>query len=331
MVEIRSRRPIERNLAMELVRVTEAAALAAARYMGTDKKELVDQAAVDAMRYSLGYISMDGLVVVGEGEKDKAPMLYIGEYIGDGVGPKVDIAVDPVDGTSLVAKGLPGAISVIALSPRGTMSCPRHLAYMDKIAVGIQAKDVIDIEASVAENLNNIARAKGRKIHEVTVVLLDRPRHENLLGEIRRVGARVKLIPHGDIAASIHAVMPEGEVDVLMGVGGTTEAVLSAAAIHCLGGAIQCKPWPRNEEERISAVKTGLDLNKKYTAEDLVSSEDVFLAITGVSSGDLLKGVRYLSGGARTQSLAMRSLSGTVRWIDAIHDFERLDKLNFLD
>jgi fructose-1,6-bisphosphatase II len=314
---------------MELVRVTEAAAMAAARFFGIGDKNLVDKAAVAAMRYVLGYIRMDGIVVIGEGEKDQAPMLYIGERIGDGSDLHVDIAVDPIDGTTLVAKGLPGAISAVALSARGTMNCPRQLVYMNKIVTGREAKDFVDIDASVAENLKNIAKVKKRKVSELTVVVLDRPRHEQLLSEIRSAGARVKLISDGDVAASIQAALPDTGVDVLMGIGGTPEGVLSAAAIHCIGGGIQCKAWPRDEKERKVAIADGVDLNKVYRTEDLVNSEDVFFAATGVSSSELLKGVRYSSGGAQTQSLAMRSRSGTIRWIDSWHNFERLDKLSF--
>ena len=321
-------RPIERNVAMELVRVTEAAALAAARFLGMGDKNLVDGAAVSAMRYVLDHVRMDGIVVIGEGEKDEAPMLYIGERIGDGLGLKVDIAVDPIDGTTLVAKGLPGAISAVALSARGTMNCPRQLVYVNKIVTGPEAKDVVDIDASVADNLKNIAKAKKRKVSELTVVVLDRPRHEQLLSEIRSAGARIKLISDGDVAASIQAALPETGVDVLMGIGGTPEGVLSAAAIRCIGGGIQCKAWPRDEKEREAAIADGVNLDKVYKTEDLVNSEDVFFAATGVSSGEMLKGVRYSSGGAQTQSLAMRSRSGTIRWIDSWHNFERLDKLS---
>jgi fructose-1,6-bisphosphatase II len=313
---------------MELVRVTEAAALAAARFLGMGDKNLVDGAAVSAMRYVLDHVRMDGIVVIGEGEKDEAPMLYIGERIGDGSGLKVDIAVDPIDGTTLVAKGLPGAISAVALSARGTMNCPRQLVYVNKIVTGSEAKDVVDIDASVADNLKNIAKAKKRKVSELTVVVLDRPRHEQLLSEIRSAGARIKLISDGDVAASIQAALPETGVDVLMGIGGTPEGVLSAAAIRCIGGGIQCKAWPRDEKEREAAIADGVNLDKVYKTEDLVNSEDVFFAATGVSSGEMLKGVRYSSGGAQTQSLAMRSRSGTIRWIDSWHNFERLDKLS---
>jgi fructose-1,6-bisphosphatase II len=305
--------------------------LAAARFLGMGDKNLVDGSAVAAMRYVLGHVRMDGIVVIGEGEKDEAPMLYIGERIGDGSGLHVDVAVDPVDGTTLVAKGLPGAISAVALSARGTMNCPRQLVYVNKIVTGPEAKDVVNIDASVADNLKNIAKVKKRKVSELTVVVLDRPRHEQLLSEIRSAGARIKLISDGDVAASIQAALPETGVDVLMGIGGTPEGVLSAAAIRCIGGGIQCKAWPRDEKERQAAIADGVNLDKVYKTEDLVNSEDVFFAATGVSSGEMLKGVRYSSGRAQTQSLAMRSRSGTIRWIDSWHNFERLDKLSSLE
>ena len=331
MVTRRVSRPIERNMAMELVRVTEAAALSAARYMGMGDKELVDKAAVDAMRFALKHIGMDGVIVIGEGEKDQAPMLYIGEKVGDGTGLAVDVAVDPIDGTNLIARGLPGGISAVAISLRGSMNFPRQVVYMNKIVVGKEAKDAIDINASVAANLNSIARAKKLNVQEVTAVVLDRPRHERLLAEIRSAGARVKLISDGDVSASLQAALPNSGVDVLMGIGGTPEGVLSAVAMCCIGGAIQCKAWPRNEEERNAAIAAGVDLDKVYTTEDLVRSDDVFFATTGVSSGDLLKGVRYFTGGAETQSLAMRARSGTIRWISSLHDFDRLQKASFMD
>ena len=316
---------------MDIVRVTESAAIAAAQHMGRGDKELVDQSAVDAMRHTLGSLGMDAVVVIGEGEKDEAPMLYNGEQIGDGTGPKMDIAVDPIDGTTLLSKGLPGAIAVIALSERGTMSCPREVVYMNKIAVGIEARDVIDINSSVETNLRNIAIAKGRRVTELTVVVLDRPRHQQLLEDIRRAGARIKLISDGDVAAGVHAAMLESGVDVLMGIGGTPEGVITAAAIRCIGGAIQCKAWPRDDKERDSALAAGIDLGKVYTTETLVSGSDVFFAATGASTGDLLKGVRYFASGAETQSLVMRSRSGTIRWINATHDFTRLDKMLYKD
>jgi fructose-1,6-bisphosphatase II len=322
-------KPIERNLAMELVRVTESAALSAARYMGLGDKELVDQAAVDAMRHTLDGISMNGIVVIGEGEKDEAPMLYIGEKIGDGSDPKVDIAVDPIDGTTLLSKGLPGAIAVMAVSAQGSMSVPGNVFYMNKIAVGPEAKDAIDIEAPTKDNLTKIAKALGRRIEEITVVVLDRPRHNDLLAEIRGTGARVKLISDGDVAAGIQASLPDSGVDVLMGIGGSPEGVLTAAAIRCIDGAIQCKAWPRDDAERDQAINDGVDLTHIYQAEELVGGDDVFFAATGASTGELLKGVRFFGGGAETQSLVMRSRSGTTRWIDATHNFERLDKSRY--
>ncbi len=329
MTQRTSFQPIERNLAMELVRVTETAALSASRYMGLGDKELVDQAAVDAMRHTLDGISMDGVVVIGEGEKDEAPMLYIGEKIGDGSDPKVDIAVDPIDGTTLLSKGLPGSIAAIAMSARGTMHVPASIFYMDKICVGPEARGVIDIEAPARDNLLNIAKALGRKIGEITVTVLDRPRHVDLLREIRATGARVKLISDGDIAGGIQASLPDSGVDVLMGIGGSPEAVLTAAAIRCIGGEIQCKPWPRTEGERKESIAMGIDVDHIYPTEELVSGDDVFFSATGATTGELLKGVRFFGGGAETQSLVMRSRSGTVRWIEATHNFERLDKVRY--
>ena len=325
----RTRQPIERNLAMELVRVTEAAAMSAARHMGFGDKEMVDQAAVDAMRHTLDGVSMDGIVVIGEGEKDEAPMLYIGEQIGDGSDPRVDIAVDPIDGTTLLSKGMPGAIATIALSPRGTMHVPADIFYMDKIAVGPGAAGVIDVEAPVETNLTNIGKALGRAMREITVGVLDRPRHEELLRRIRSVGARVKLVPDGDIATVIQAALPDGPIQAAMGVGGSPEGVLAAAAVRCTGGAIQCKPWPRNDEERQAAIDRGTDVDHVYDTMELVGGEDVFFAATGASTGELLRGVRFSSGRATTQSLVMRSRSGTIRWIDAIHNFDRLDKIRY--
>jgi len=318
---------IERNIAMELVRVTEAAALAAARFLGQGNRNLVDGAAIGAMRSVLGSIRMDGLVVIGEGQKEQASMLYIGENIGERSDLKVDIAVDPIDGSNLVARGLTGAISIVAVSSRGTMHCPREFVYMNKIVTGPEAKNYIDINAPVSENLKNIAKAKKRKLSELTIVVLDRPRHEKLIEDIRAVGCRVKVISDGDVAASIEAALPGRELDALMGIGGTQEGVISAAAILCLGGGIQCKAWPKDQEEKQAAIKAGIDLEKVYKIEDMISTDDVYFSATGVSSGELLKGVRYFSGGAQTQSLAMRSLSGTIRWIDSWHDFGRLDRL----
>ncbi len=318
---------IERNIAMELVRVTEAAALAAARFLGQGNRNLVDGAAIGAMRSVLGSIRMDGVIVIGEGQKDQTSMLYIGENIGEKSDLKVDIAVDPIDGSNLVARGLTGAISIVVVSSRGTMHCPREFVYMNKIVTGPEARNYIDINAPVSENLKNIAQAKKRRLSELTVVVLDRPRHEKLIEDIRTTGCRVKLISDGDVAASIEAALPGRELDALMGIGGTQEGVISAAAILCLGGGIQCKAWPKDDEEKQAAIRAGINLEKVYKIEDMISTDDIFFSATGVSSGELLKGVRYFSGGAQTQSLAMRSLSGTIRWIDSWHDFERLDRL----
>ncbi|MGE0060192.1 MAG: class II fructose-bisphosphatase [Dehalococcoidia bacterium] len=325
------RQPIERNLAMELVRVTEAAAMAALRYMGQGDKNKVDAAAVDAMRHTLDGIRMDGVVVIGEGEKDEAPMLFNGERIGDGSDPKVDIAVDPIDGTTLMSKGLPGAIAVIAMSAQGTMNVAREVFYMDKIAVGPGAKDAIDIDAPVDVNIANVAKALGKRVQDLTVILLDRPRHADLLAEIRKTGARIKMISDGDVAAGIQASLPDSGVDMLMGIGGTPEGVITAAALRCSGGAIQCKPWPRDEAERQKCIDAGVDLKHVYTTEELVGGNDVFFAATGATTGDLLRGVKTTATGALTHSLVMRSRSGTIRWIDSIHDFTRLDKVRFAD
>jgi fructose-1,6-bisphosphatase II len=327
---ISQRQPVERNLAMELVRTTEAAAMSAVQYMGRGDKELVDQAAVDAMRHVLENVSMNGVVVIGEGEKDEAPMLYNGERVGTGEGPEMDIAVDPIDGTTLLSKGLPGAISVIAISSRGTMSVP-DVFYMDKIAVGPEARNVIDIEAPVKDNLQKIAKALGKRVEDVTVIMLDRPRHADLLREVRETGARVKQIGDGDVAAGIQAALPDSGVDVLLGIGGSPEGVITAAALRCTGGAILCKAWPRDEEERQKALDLGVDLKHVYTTEELAGGDDVFFAATGASTGELLKGVNTMPNGATTQSLVMRSRSGTIRWVEAIHDFTRLNKTRFGD
>lgn len=329
MTQRQELRPIERNLAMELVRVTEAAAMSAAIHMGKGDKILVDQAAVDAMRHSLDGIRMDGIVVIGEGEKDEAPMLFNGERIGDGSEPRVDIAVDPIDGTTLMSKGLPGSIAVIAMSARGTMHVPHEVFYMDKIAVGPEAKDVIDIDAPVSVNLTKIAKAIGKTVPELTVILLDRPRHAQLLADVRAAGARVKMISDGDVAAGIQAAVPFSGVDVLMGIGGSPEGVITAAAIRCTGGAIQCKAWPRDEEERARCLASGLDLSHVYDTEELVGGDDVFFAATGGTTGELLKGVDFFPGGATTHSLVMRSRSGTIRWVQSTHNFNRLDKVRY--
>ncbi|MGI8967974.1 MAG: class II fructose-bisphosphatase [Chloroflexota bacterium] len=312
---------LERNLALELVRVTEAAALHAARWMGRGDKEAADQAAVDAMRRALRFVDMDGVVIIGEGEKDEAPMLYIGERVGTGRSPKVDVAVDPIDGTNLTAKGLPNAITVVALAERGSMYYDPDIMYMQKIAVGRQAKGAIDINASVRDNLLRIARFMDRNVEDVTVVVLDRPRHDELIAEIRDSGARIKLITDGDVAGAVMAAMPgDTDVDVLMGIGGTPEAVLAACALKCLDGDMQCKLWPRSDEERERTLAKGNDLDRIITLNDLASSDDVFFAASGITNGEFLGGVRYRGGSADTHSIMMRSVSGTLRRISTTHN-----------
>jgi fructose-1,6-bisphosphatase II len=320
----------DRNLALELVRVTEAAALAAGRWMGRGDKEAVDRAAVEAMRLVLNTIRMDGIVVIGEGEKDQAPMLYNGERLGTGDPPQVDIAVDPVEGTTLLAQGQPNALSVVAMAERGTMFFPGPVVYMDKIAVGPEAKGAIDIEAPVAVNLRNVARARGKDINDLTVVMLDRDRHKKLIEEVRRVGARIRLLPHGDVAGGLMTAMESTGIDILLGIGGSPEAVLTACALKCVGGEIQAKLWPRNEEERRKALEMGYDLNRIYTTDDLCSGQNIFFSATGITDGELLKGVRYFGGGARTETLVMRSKSGTVRRIEAVHRWDKLMKFSLI-
>src|SRR5579883_1750868 len=315
----------ERNLAMELVRVTEAAALNAGRWMGKGNKEMVDQAAVDAMRQAVEAVDMDGVVVIGEGEKDEAPMLYVGEHVGNGMSTEVDVAVDPVDGTRLLALGLPGALAVIATAERGTMyAAPPGVFYMEKIAVGAAFKHVIDINAPVAVNLDRIARVRDAHIDDLTVVILDRPRHQEIIRQIREVGARIRLITDGDVAAAIQAAMEDYTgVDVLMGIGGAPEAVLAAAAIKCIGGEIQCQIWPRTDEEREKFKADGIDMNRVYRTDDLVKGNDVSFAATGITSGEVLDGVQYFGWGARTSSIMMRARSGTVRYIQARHKWRK--------
>jgi fructose-1,6-bisphosphatase II len=320
----------DRNLAMELVRVTEAAAMAAGRWIGKGDKEAADQAAVDAMRLVLDTVSMAGVVVIGEGEKDEAPMLYNGEEIGNGQGPEVDVAVDPLEGTRLTALGMPNAITTVALAERGTMFFPGAAVYMDKIACGPESADVIDIEAPPAENVRRVAKARRVSASEVSVVVLDRDRHEGLIAELREVGAKVLLITDGDVAPAIAAAQPGTGVDLLMGVGGTPEGVLSAAALKCVGGVIQGKLWPRNDDERQSLIDDGFDLDRVLTTDDLVGSQNVFFAATGVTTGALLRGVRYTRDGATTDSIVMRSRSGTVRRIEATHAFQKLEEISNL-
>ena len=322
-----ARRAPDRNIAMELVRVTEAGAMAAARWIGRGEKESADQAAVDAMRFVLDSVSMRGVVVIGEGEKDEAPMLYNGEEVGTGEGPEVDVAVDPLEGTRLTALGQTGAISVIAVAERGTMLFPGAALYMEKIAVGPGAIDAIDIERSPSENVARVAEALGKTTREVDVVVLERERHDALIAELREAGARVRLIRDGDVAPAIAAAQPGTSVDMLYGIGGTPEGVISAAALKCVGGGIQGRLWPRNEEERAALLAAGLDPAHVLHTDDLVSGEDVFVAATGVTNGALLRGVEYSAGGAVTDSIVMRSRSGTVRRVVAQQSLAKLSAL----
>ena len=317
----------DRNLALELVRVTEAAALSAARWIGRGEKESADQAAVDAMRTMLDTVSMDGLVVIGEGEKDEAPMLFNGEEVGSGDGPQVDVAVDPLEGTRLTALGQPNAIAVIAVAERGTMFFPGVAVYMDKIACGPEAVAAIDINASPTENVQAVAEAKGVEPTDISVVVLERDRHQRLIAELREAGAKVNLIRDGDVAPAIAAARGGTGVDLLMGIGGTPEGVISAAAIKCLGGALQGRLWPRDDDERSQLAEAGYDLERVLTTDDLVAGEDVFVAATGVTSGALLRGVHYTAGGELTDSIVMRSRSGTVRRIEAQHRLAKVAKL----
>ena len=317
----------DRNLALELVRVTEAAAMAAGRWMGRGDKISADRAAVNAMRLMFNTVDMDGIVVIGEGEKDEAPMLYNGEQLGTGVNPQVDIAVDPIDGTRLTALGMPGAIAVVAMAERGTMYFPKHLVYMNKIAVGPRAQGVIDIDAPAKDNLTKVARALGKDVTDLTVVTLDRDRHQALIKQVRECGARIKLISDGDVAGALVTAFEHTGEDILMGIGGSPEAVIPAAALKCMGGEIQCKLWPRDEKERIKAVDLGIDLDRVLNTNDLVAGQNVFFAATGITDGQLLDGVRYGGSGAHTSSIVMRSLSGTSRRIESDH---QLDKLKLL-
>ena len=314
-----SARQSSRNLALELVRVTETAAIAASRWVGRGAKNEADQSAVDGMRKMINTVAMQGVIVIGEGEKDQAPMLFNGEQVGDGSGPSVDVAVDPIDGTTLTAKGMANAISVIALAERGTMFDPTTVFYMRKLVVGPEAADVIDITAPTKENLKRIAKAKRREIESLTVVILDRPRHDELVKEIREAGARIKFITDGDVAGAVEAARDNTGIDALMGIGGTPEGVVTAAAMRALGGVIQGRLHPRSEQEKINAEKAGLDLNKVLTTNDLVSSDDVFFSATGITDGELLKGVRYTEYGAISHSLVVRGRSKTVRIIETEH------------
>ena len=319
----------DRNLALELVRVTEAAALAAGRWVGRGDKEAADGAAVDAMRLMIDSVSMRGTVVIGEGEKDRAPMLYNGEVVGNGDGPGVDVAVDPIDGTRLTAIGQPNALSVIALSGEGTMFFPGAAVYMEKVATGAEAADAIDVTASPAENVRRVAEAKGIRPEEMSVTILDRPRHEEIIGSVRSVGARVVLITDGDVAGAIAAASTRRSgIDLLFGIGGTPEGVIAAAALKCLGGSMQGRLYPRNDEERAALERDGYDISQVLSTDDLVKGNDVFFAATGITDGALLKGVKYWPDGATTYSMVMRSRSGTVRIVEAEHEFSKLERFS---
>ncbi|MFK4098802.1 class II fructose-bisphosphatase [Streptomyces sp. NPDC019531] len=329
-LEVPSEAP-DRNLALELVRVTEAAAMAAGRWVGRGDKNGADGAAVRAMRSLVSTVSMNGVVVIGEGEKDEAPMLFNGERVGDGTGPECDIAVDPIDGTTLTAKGMPNAIAVLAAADRGSMFDPSAVFYMDKLVTGPEAADFVDIDAPVSVNIRRVAKAKRSTPEDVTVVILDRPRHEGIIKEIREAGARIKLISDGDVAGSIYALREGTGVDMLLGIGGTPEGIISACAVKCLGGTIQGKLWPKDDEERARAVDAGHDLDRVLTTDDLVSGENVFFVATGITDGELLRGVRYRSETATTDSIVMRSKSGTVRRIDSEHRLSKLRAYSAID
>jgi fructose-1,6-bisphosphatase II len=327
----RYREAPDRNLAMELVRVTEAAAMAAGRWVGRGDKNGGDGAAVDAMRQLIGTVSMRGVVVIGEGEKDEAPMLFNGEKVGNGWGPDCDVAVDPIDGTTLMSKGMPNALAVLAVAERGAMYDPSAVFYMEKLAVGPEAAGAVDIAAPVGENIRRVAKAKEVGVADVTVTVLDRPRHRDLIAEIRRTGARIRFISDGDVAGAISAARPSTGVDMLIGIGGTPEGVIAAAALKCMGGEIQGKLWPQTDEERARARDAGLDLDQVLLTDDLVRGNNVFFCATGVTDGDLLRGVHYRAGGCTTQSIVMRSKSGTVRMIDGYHRLTKLREYSSVD
>lgn len=315
----------DRNLGLDLARVTETAAMAAARFQGRGDKEAADQAAVDGMRAHLGTLSLDGVVVIGEGEKDNAPMLHNGEIVGNGDGRPVDIAVDPVDGTTLTAAGMPGALAVIAVSERNTMFFPGSMVYMDKIAVGPEAKGMIDLEAPVDRNLNRVAKAKGISINDLTVMILDRPRNQPFIDQVRKAGGRIRLIRDGDVSGAIATADPDSGIDVLMGIGGTPEGVLAAAAMRCMGGEIQGRLWARDDDDRAKAAEEGFDLNQVLSTTDLVGGTNVSFAATGITGGEFLRGVTFTRAGAITHSVMMRSKTGSIRYMKAFHN---LDKLN---
>ncbi|TPG13395.1 class II fructose-bisphosphatase [Pedococcus bigeumensis] len=321
----------DRNLALELVRVTEAAAMAGGRWVGRGDKNGADGAAVEAMRALISTVSMQGVVVIGEGEKDDAPMLYNGEQVGDGIGPECDVAVDPIDGTTLTAKGQSNAVSVLAVSDRGSMYDPSAVFYMDKLVTGPEAADVVDIRLPVAENIKRIAKAKKETVEDVTVVMLDRPRHQKLAAEVRDAGARLRFISDGDVAGAIMAARDDTGIDLLLGIGGTPEGIITACAIKCLGGVIQGRLWPQDDDERQRAIDAGHDLDRVLSTNDLVTGENCFFVATGITDGELLKGVRYRAGGATTHSLVMRSKSGTIRLIESHHQLAKLRAYSSVD
>ncbi|MEO9325696.1 class II fructose-bisphosphatase [Nocardioides sp. C4-1] len=323
----------DRNLALELVRVTEAAAMAAGRWVGRGDKNGADGVAVNAMRVMISTIGMRGTVVIGEGEKDNAPMLYNGEQVGDGTGPECDVAVDPIDGTTLTAKGMSNAVAVLAVAPRGSMYDPSAVFYMEKLVTGPEAAEVVDLRYPVAENIHQVAKAKGKKPQDVTVVLLDRPRHEQLADEIRATGARIKLIVDGDVAGAIMAARPDTGIDLLLGIGGTPEGIIAACAMKCTGGVIQGRLWPQDDAERQRAVDAGHDLDPEHvlTTDELVTGDDCFFVATGITDGELMRGVRYNAGSVSTHSLVMRSRSGTIRSITAEHRLEKLGPFSAID
>ncbi len=324
---------VDRNLAMELVRVTEAAAMAAGRWVGKGDKNGADEVAVNAMRVMISSINMDGTVVIGEGEKDQAPMLYNGERVGDGTGPECDVAVDPIDGTTLAAKGMNNAIAVLAVAPRGAMYDPSAVFYMKKLVTGPEAAEVVDLRKPVAENIAAVARAKGSQVEDVTVVLLDRPRHDKLADQIRRTGARIKFISDGDVAGAIMAARANTGIDLLLGIGGTPEGIIAACAMKCTGGVIQGQLWPRDDEERQKALDAGHDLDPDHvlSTDDLVAGDDAFFVATGITDGELMQGVRYRAGGCTTESLVMRARSGTIRLISSEHRLEKLRTFASID
>jgi fructose-1,6-bisphosphatase II len=315
--------PPDRNLALELVRVTEAAAIAAGRWVGRGEKNEADGAAVDAMRQMIGTVAMNGVVVIGEGEKDDAPMLYNGERVGDGTGPECDVAVDPIDGTTLTAKGMSNAIAVLAVADRGSMYDPSSVFYMDKIATGAEAAHVVDLTIPIAENIRRVAKAKGGSVADVTVCLLDRPRHHGLVEEIRAVGARIKFITDGDVAGAVMAARPGTGIDLLVGIGGTPEGIIAACAMKCMGGVIQGRLKPRDDDERQKAIDAGHDLDRVLTTNDLVTGENVFFVATGITDGEMLQGVRFTGARLTSNSIVMRSTTGTVRTIFSEHRHRR--------